>query len=97
MGCRVSSRGGRSGEGIHGEGVDARNVSDGDALWQGHEDVAPSLGQMTTPSAEVPAPAARPGSRRSYIISVVEYYYNTLLCLLLLLLLLYYYYYDYDY
>jgi hypothetical protein len=24
--------------------VDDRNVSDGDALWKGHEDVAPSLG-----------------------------------------------------
>jgi hypothetical protein len=44
MGCRRSSRGSRLGEGIHGEGVDDRNVGDGDALWQGHEDVAPSLG-----------------------------------------------------
>jgi hypothetical protein len=44
MGCRRSSRGSRLGEGIHGEGVDDRKVGDGDALWQGHEDVAPSLG-----------------------------------------------------
>jgi hypothetical protein len=44
MGCGCSSCGSRPGEGIHGEGVDARNVGDGDALWPGHEDAAPSLG-----------------------------------------------------
>jgi hypothetical protein len=44
MGCRHSSHGSRPGESIDGEGVDGRNVGDGDALWKGHEDVALSLG-----------------------------------------------------
>jgi hypothetical protein len=43
MGCRRSSCGSRPGDGIHGEGMDGRNVGNGEALWQGHEDVAPSL------------------------------------------------------
>jgi hypothetical protein len=38
MGCRCGSG---SGDGIQGEEVNDRNVNDGDALWQGHEDVAP--------------------------------------------------------
>jgi hypothetical protein len=44
MGCRRSSRGSRPGDDVWGEGVDDRDVGDGDALWKGHKDVAPSLG-----------------------------------------------------
>jgi hypothetical protein len=43
MGCRRSSRGSRPGDDVKGKGVDGRDVGDGDALWQGHKDVAPSL------------------------------------------------------
>jgi hypothetical protein len=39
MGCRRSSGGSRLGVGIHGEGLDGRSVGNGEALWQGHEDV----------------------------------------------------------
>jgi hypothetical protein len=56
--------GSRPGEGVHGEGVDYGKVGDGDVFWQGHEDVAPSLGANGPSSAEVPAPAARLGSPR---------------------------------
>jgi hypothetical protein len=51
MECPGSSRGSRPGEGIHGEGIHGEGIhgegvddGDGDALWQGHEDVTPSLG-----------------------------------------------------
>jgi hypothetical protein len=60
-GTRRSSCGSRPREGIHGEGVDTRKVRDGDALWQGHEDIDPTSGRMGEPLAELPAVAARPG------------------------------------
>jgi hypothetical protein len=44
MGCRRSSCGSsRLRNGNHGEGVNDGNVCNGDPLWQGREDVAPSL------------------------------------------------------
>jgi hypothetical protein len=43
-GCRRFSRGSRPGYDVHEEGVDEGNISDEDSLWQGHKDVAPSLG-----------------------------------------------------
>jgi hypothetical protein len=44
--------------------VDDGNVGDGDALWQGHEDVTRSLGSNGGAVGVSAAPAARPGSQQ---------------------------------